>query len=305
MPEYPDVVVYVERLRALVGGETLEAIRLGNPFVLRTVTPALSVLEGQPVDDVRRIGKRIVLGFPEERFLVIHLMIAGRLRMRKKGASHRGRDVSAVFDFPDASLVFTEASKKKRASLHLVEGEAALEPFDRGGLEVFDIDLATFTDRLRSKRHTLKRALTDPRIFSGIGNAYSDEILWRARLSPVKLTTSVTDDEAEVLFEAIRSELTAWAERFREEVGDGFPDKVTAFREDMAMHGRFRKPCPRCGDPVQRIVHAENESNYCATCQTGGRLLADRALSRLLKSDWPRTLSELEERLGKDDPDDQ
>ncbi|MEN0062619.1 MAG: DNA-formamidopyrimidine glycosylase family protein [Myxococcota bacterium] len=304
MPEYPDVVVYIERLQALVQGQPLEAIRLGNPFVLRTVVPPLSVLAGQEVLEIRRMGKRIVFGFPESRFLVIHLMIAGRLRMKKKGASQRGRDVLAVFDFPKASLVFTEASKKKRASIHLVEGEEALTPFDRGGLEVFDIDLVTFTERLRARRHTLKRALTDPRIFSGIGNAYSDEILWRAKLSPIKLTTSVTDEEAETLLEAIRTELTAWTDRFRDEVGDGFPDKVTAFREEMAMHGKFRKPCPRCGDPVQRIVHAENESNYCATCQTNGRLLADRALSRLLKSDWPRTLSELEERLGTDDKSD-
>jgi len=301
VPEYPDVVVYIERLRALVQGQVLEAVRLGNPFVLRTVSPPIGVLEGQPVTEVRRMGKRIVLGFPDAHFLVVHLMIAGRLRRKKRGASHRGRDVLAVFDFSDASYVFTEASKKKRASLHVVQGEAALEPFDRGGLEVFEADRATFTERLRSRRHTLKRALTDPRIFSGIGNAYSDEILWRARLSPVKLTTSVTDEEAGRLYDAIREELTAWTDRFREEVGDGFPDKVTAFREDMAMHGRYREPCPRCGDPVQRIVHAENESNYCATCQTGGRLLADRALSRLLKSDWPRTLSELEERLGTDD----
>ncbi|MEM6927511.1 MAG: DNA-formamidopyrimidine glycosylase family protein [Myxococcota bacterium] len=301
MPEYPDVVVYVERLQAMVVGQPLEAIRLGNPFVLRTVVPPLSVLHGQSVSEMRRIGKRIVFGFPEDRFLVLHLMIAGRLRKKKKGASHRGRDVLAVFDFPEASFVFTEASKKKRASIHLVEGEAALEPFDRGGLEVFDIDAATFTERLRTRRHTLKRALTDPRIFSGIGNAYSDEILWRAKLSPVKLTTSITDEEAERLFEAIQTELTAWTDRFRDEVGDGFPDKVTAFRDDMAMHGKYRQPCPRCGDPEQRIVHAENESNYCATCQTNGRLLADRALSRLLKSDWPRTVSELEERLGKDD----
>ncbi|MBX2801944.1 MAG: formamidopyrimidine-DNA glycosylase [Myxococcales bacterium] len=301
MPEYPDVVVYLERLQATVGGVVLEQIRLGNPFLLRTVDPPLSALHGQVVRGFRRMGKRLVFTFDDELFLVIHLMIAGRLRWKKKGASHRGRDVVAVFDFPDGSLVFTEASKKKRASMHLVRGESALDPFDRGGLEIFESDLAAFTDRLRSRRHTLKRALTDPRLFSGIGNAYSDEILWRAQLSPVKMTTSLDDDEVERLFETIQSELTLWTDRFREDVGDGFPDKVTAFRPDMAVHGRYRQPCPRCGNPVQRIVSGDNESNYCVTCQTGGRLLADRALSRLLKSDWPRTLSELDERLGRED----
>lgn len=301
MPEYPDVVVYLERLDALVTGRALEQIRLGNPFLLRTVDPPLSDLHGRIVQGFRRMGKRIVFEFPDDRFLVIHLMIAGRLRWKKKGASHRGRDVLAVFDFPEGSLVFTEASKKKRAKMHLVVGEAALDPFDRGGLELFESSEADFAERLRSRRHTLKRALTDPRLFSGIGNAYSDEILWRAQLSPVKMTTSLTDEEVATLHQAILDELTVWTERMRAEVGDGFPDKVTAFRPEMAVHGKYREPCPRCGDPVQRIVHAQNEHNYCVTCQTGGRLLADRALSRLLKSDWPRTLGELDEKLGRDD----
>jgi formamidopyrimidine-DNA glycosylase len=226
-------------------------------------------------------------------------MIAGRLRWKARGASHRGKDVLAVFDFPDGSLVFTEASSKKRASIHLVRGEAALAPFDRGGIEVFEVDEATFAERLRSRRHTLKRALTDPTLFSGIGNAYSDEILFRARLSPILLTTSASDEETSRLYQTTRAELTRWADILRTEVGEGFPDKVTAFRPDMAVHGRYRQPCLVCGNPVQRIVHADNESNYCPTCQTGGRLLADRALSRLLKADWPRTVTELEERLGK------
>ena len=301
MPEYPDVILYLERLEAKVGGQVLEAVRLGNPFVLRTVDPPLSALHGLTVQGFRRMGKRIVFAFPDELFLVIHLMIAGRLRWKKKGASHRGRDVLAVLDFADGSLVFTEASKKKRAKMHVVRGEAALDPFDRGGLEVLDATEAEFAERIRSRRHTLKRAMTDPRLFSGIGNAYSDEILWHAKLSPVKLTTSLTDEEVHTLYTSIRAELVRWADLLRAEVGEGFPDKVTAFRPEMAVHGKYREPCPRCGDPIQRIVHAENESNYCVTCQTGGRLLADRALSRLLKSDWPRTLEELDERLGRDD----
>ena len=301
MPEYPDVVVYLERLEAMVSGQPLEQVRVGNPFVLRTVDPPLSALHGLEVQGFRRMGKRIVFAFPDELFLVIHLMIAGRLRWKKKGASQRGRDVLAVFDFPGGSLVFTEASKKKRAKMHVVRGEAALDPFDRGGLEVLESSEAEFTERLRSRRHTIKRALTDPRLFSGIGNAYSDEILWHAQISPVKMTTSLTDEEVHTLYESIRAELERWAAVLRAEVGEKFPDKVTAFRPEMAVHGKYREPCPRCGDPVQRIVHADNESNYCVTCQTGGRLLADRALSRLLKSDWPRTLEELDERLGRED----
>jgi formamidopyrimidine-DNA glycosylase len=299
MPEFPDVVVYVERLAARVIGRPLEAIRLGSPFVVRTAAPPLSEVVGRTVQTVDRLGKRIVLGFDDDLFLVVHLMIAGRLRMKTRGASHRGKDVLAVFDFPGESLVFTEASMKKRASLHLVRGRTELAPFDRGGLEVFDADVTTFGERLRSERHTLKRSLTDPTLFSGIGNAYSDEILFRARISPVKMSTSITDDEVQTLFDATRAVLTEWLERFRAEVGDGFPDKVTAFREDMAVHGKYRKPCPVCGHEVQRIVSGDNESNYCAHCQTGGRLLADRALSQLLKADWPRTLEELEERRSR------
>ena len=299
MPEYPDVVVYVERLAALTVGRLLEAVRLNSPFVVRTADPPIREVVGRTVAGVRRMGKRIVLELDGDLFLVIHLMIAGRLRWKTKGASHRGKDVLAVFDFPDGSLVFTEASSRKRASIHLVKGEEALAPFDRGGMEVLLADEAAFATRLRSRRHTLKRALTDPTLFSGIGNAYSDEILFRAKLSPITLTTSATDEEIARLFRTTREQLTAWADVIRKEVGDGFPDKVTAFRPDMAVHGRYRQPCVVCGSPIQRIVHAANESNYCASCQTGGRLLADRALSRLLKADWPRTLEELDERLGK------
>jgi formamidopyrimidine-DNA glycosylase len=299
VPEYPDVVVYVERLAALTVGRVLEAVRLNSPFVVRTADPPLSTAVGKTVVGTRRIGKRIVLELEDDLFLVIHLMIAGRLRWKTKGASHRGKDVLAVFDFPDGSLVFTEASSRKRASIHLVRGEPALVPFDRGGIEVLEVDEPTFAAQLRSRRHTLKRALTDPTLFSGIGNAYSDEILFRAKLSPILLTTSASDEEIARLYETTRAELLRWAEVIRGEVGDGFPDKVTAFRPDMAVHGRYKLPCVVCGNPIQRIVHADNESNYCATCQTGGRLLADRALSRLLKADWPRTLTELEERLGK------
>jgi len=299
VPEYPDVVVYAERLAALTVGRPLEAVRLNSPFVVRTADPPIREIVGKSVAGVRRMGKRIVLELEGDLFLVIHLMIAGRLRWKTKGASHRGKDVLAVFDFPDGSLVFTEASSKKRASLHLVRGEEALAPFDRGGLEVLEADEATFAARLRSRRHTLKRALTDPTLFSGIGNAYSDEILFRAKLSPITLTTSATDEEIARLYRTTRAQLLEWADVIRKEVGAGFPDKVTAFRPDMAVHGRYRQPCVVCGAPIQRIVHADNESNYCANCQTGGRLLADRALSRLLKADWPRTLEELDERLGK------
>jgi formamidopyrimidine-DNA glycosylase len=305
VPEYPDVVVYVERLRALAVGHPLSAIRLGSPFVLRTADPPPASLHGRVLGSVERLGKRLVLGFPggggaadaEELFLVVHLMIAGRLRWKAgKTPNHRAPDVLAVFDFPHGSVVFTEASKKKRASLHVVRGRAALADFDRGGLDPFAIDEAAFAARMRSERHTVKRSLTDPTLFSGIGNAYSDEILFHAKLSPVKLSTSLGDDELARLFASTRAVLAAWTDRFRAEVGDGFPDKVTAFRPEMAVHGKYREPCPVCGSPVQRIVHADNESNYCATCQTEGRLLADRALSRLLKDDWPRTLEELEER---------
>ncbi|MEQ1503564.1 MAG: DNA-formamidopyrimidine glycosylase family protein [Myxococcota bacterium] len=307
MPEYPDVVVYVDRLRAHAVGSVLEGIRIGNPFVVRTAVPPLAEAFGQTVRAVSRIGKRIVIHLgdstePDRLSLVIHPMIAGRLRWKAAGANHRGKDVLAVFDLVagptgrTGALVFTEASPKKRASLHLVRGAEALAQFDRGGLDVLAADRDAFAARLRSERHTLKRSLTDPTLFDGIGNAYSDEILFRAKLSPVKLSTSITDDEITSLYEAIRAIMTEWADRLRAEVGDGFPDKVTAFRPEMAVHGKYREPCVVCGSPIQRIVHAENESNYCAQCQVGGRLLADRALSQLLKSDWPRTLDELEER---------
>jgi formamidopyrimidine-DNA glycosylase len=296
LPEYPDVVLYVERLSAYTVGRPIQAIRLGSPFVVRTAVPPITEAEGKTVRGVRRIGKRLVLALEDELFLVIHLMIAGRLRWKTRGSSHRAKDVVAVFDFPDGSLVFTEASMKKRASIHLVRGEPALAQFDRGGLEVFGTEPAAFAERMRAERHTVKRSLTDPTLFSGIGNAYSDEILFRARMSPVKLSTSLTDEELATLLDATREVLTEWADRFRAEIGDGFPDKVTAFRPEMAVHGKFRQPCPRCGHPIQRIVQGENECNYCAHCQTGGRLLADRALSQLLKSDWPKTLEELEER---------
>lgn len=296
MPEYPDVVIYVERLAARTVGQPIEQIRLGSPFVVRTAVPPLAEVFGKTVRGVERLGKRIVFALDDDLFVVVHLMVAGRLRMKAKGASQRGKDVVAVFDFPAESLVFTEASMKKRASIHVVRGRAEVAPFDRGGLEVFAADAAAFTERLRSTRHTVKRALTDPTLFSGIGNAYSDEILHRAQISPVKMTTSFSDEEAAALLAATRVVLTEWTDKFRAEVGAGFPDKVTAFREDMAVHGKYRKPCPVCGHEVQRIVSGENESNYCAHCQTGGRLLADRALSQLLKADWPRTLEELEER---------
>ena len=296
MPELPDVAIYVERLRGKVQGQALEQVRLANPFLLRTVTPPLKDAFGRPLREVRRIGKRIALGLDGDLWLVIHLMIAGRLRWRERGSKGVGRETVALLDFPTGTLVFTEASKKKRASLHVVAGTDALAEFDRGGLEVLDATVEQFGAALRRERHTLKRSLTDPELFSGIGNAYSDEILHRARLSPVLMSTGLAPDEIARLLDACRAVLGEWTDRIRAEVGDGFPEKVTAFREGMAVHGRYRQPCPVCGDPVQRIVHAENESNYCPTCQTGGRLLADRALSRLLKGDWPRTLEELEER---------
>jgi formamidopyrimidine-DNA glycosylase len=296
MPELPDVVVYLEALERQVVGRTLEAIRVASPFVLRSVEPPLAELEGRRVSGVRRLGKRVVLGLEGELFLVIHQMIAGRLRWRARGTAPPGRRGLAAFDFPEGTLLLTEEGTKKRASLHAVRGEAGLAEHDRGGLEVLEADLDAFEASLRRENHTLKRALTDPRIFSGIGNAYSDEILHRARLSPAKLTQKLPAPEVERLYEATRTTLRDWVERLREEVGESFPEKVTAFREGMAVHGRHRQPCPVCGDPVQRIVYAQNESNYCATCQTGGRLLADRSLSRLLRDDWPRTLDELERR---------
>jgi formamidopyrimidine-DNA glycosylase len=301
MPELPDIECYLRALEPRVLGAPLERVRLKSAFLLRSVTPSLSAAEGRIVTALRRLGKRIVLALEGELFLVLHLMIAGRLRWRKPGAMPPGRIGLASFDFPAGTLVLTEASKRKRASLHVVAGEAELARHDPLGLEVLDCTLAAFATRLRSRSHTLKRSLTDPRLFSGIGNAYSDEILHRARLSPFKLTGKIGDDEVERLFSAARETLAEWTARLATEVGDGFPEKVTAFRQGMTVHGRFRQPCPVCGSPVQRIVYAENEANYCAGCQTSGRILADRALSRLLKDDWPRTLEELEQKLPSRD----
>ena len=298
MPELPDVTVYVEALRERVVGARLERIRLVNPFVLRSVDPPLGDVVGRTVTGVRRLGKRIVLALDAERFVVVHLMIAGRLHWKAAGARPPGRIGVAAFDFTTGTLVMTEAGTKKRAAIHLVRGEAALAEHDPGGLEPLTTGLEEFRAALTAESHTLKRALTDPTIFSGIGNAYGDEILHRARLSPVKLTRALTDDEVKRLFEATRATLTDWIERLRREAGGDFPEGVTAFRPDMAVHGRFRRPCPECGAPVQRIVYAENETNYCPRCQTGDRLLADRGLSRLLKQDWPRTLDELERHVA-------
>jgi formamidopyrimidine-DNA glycosylase len=296
MPELPDIVVYLEAIERAVGGQRLEGLRIASPFLVRSVDPPVSALEGRRLEGVRRIGKRIVFEFEGEHFAVLHLMIAGRLRRRPRGAKPPGRNGLAAFDFADATLVLTEAGTHKRASLHLVRGEAGLAEHDPGGLEILDADLAAFAEALRRENHTTKRALTDPRLFSGIGNAYSDEILHRARLSPVRLTQKLGDEDVRALYVATREVLEEWIGRLRADVGDGFPDKVTAFRPEMAVHGKFKQPCPVCGAPVQRIVYSKNESNYCARCQTGGKLLSDRALSRLLKSDWPRTLEELEGR---------
>lgn len=294
MPELPDIVVYLERLAPLVVGTKLLRIRLANPFLLRSVSPAPAELEGRRVERLERLGKRIVVALEADLFVVVHLMIAGRLRWREAGAKIPGRLGICAFDFESGTLLLTEAGSKRRASLHLVHGRAALHALDRGGLEVIEATVAEFRHALTRENHTVKRALTDPRLFSGIGNAYSDEILHRARLSPFALTTKLTPEEGERLHAACCATLREWTERLRREVGDGFPEKVTAFRDGMAVHGRFGKPCPDCGAPVQRIVYAENEANYCAACQTGGRLLADRLLSRLLRDDWPRTLDDLD-----------
>ena len=294
MPELPDLVVYIEALEQRAVGRRLDRVRLVSSFVLRTAVPPISSAEGKRVVGLRRIGKRIVFALEDEMFLVLHLMIAGRLRWLSTGAKPPGRITLAIFEFPDGALAFTEAGTKRRASIHLVQGETALAAFDAGGLDVFAADLAAFSGRLKSENHTLKRALTDPRLFSGIGNAYSDEILHRAKLSPIAMTSALSDDQVARLFEATRTTLADWTDRLRSEVRDGFPEKVTAFREGMAVHGRYGKPCPACGAPVQRIVYAENETNYCARCQTGGKVLADRALSRLLHKSWPRNIDELE-----------
>ena len=294
MPELPDVVVYIEHLESRLAGRTLERVRLMNPFVLRSVTPPIASAEGKKVVGVSRIGKRIVIALEGELFLVLHLMIAGRLRWLEKDAKLPGRITLAAFGFQHGMLVFTEAGTKRRASVHLVEGEAALAAMDPGGLDVLAAGFQEFAERVKRENHTLKRALTDPRLFSGIGNAYSDEILHRAKLSPFVQTRSLSEEDLRRLQDATRASLTEWTERLRREAGADFPEKVTAFREGMAVHGRFRKPCPVCGSPVQRIVYADNETNYCARCQTGGKLLADRALSRLLKKSWPRSIDELE-----------
>jgi formamidopyrimidine-DNA glycosylase len=293
MPELPDVVVYVESLARRIVGARLERVRLLSPFVLRTAVPPLSAAEGRRVNAVRRLGKRIVLALEGHLFLVMHLMIAGRLRWLEPGKKPPGRITLALLEFPSGTLAFTEAGTKKRASLHVVQSEAALEAFDLGGLEVADADIEAFRERLVRENHTLKRALTDPRLFSGIGNAYSDEILHRARLSPIALTRKLTAGDIARLHGAVRDVLAEWTARLRSEAGVGFPAGVTAFRSEMSVHGKYGQPCPVCGAPVQRIVYAENETNYCARCQTGGTILADRALSRLLKSSWPRSIDEL------------
>ena len=295
MPELPDIEIYLEALESRLVGQTLERVRLGSPFLLRSVEPPLEETHGKTVLGFRRLGKRIVFCLEDDLFLVLHLMIAGRLRWKKAGAKIPRKTGLAAFDFANGTLMLTEAGSKRRASLYVVEGEAGLAEHDPGGLEVLDCDLAAFRQRLTSERHTLKRSLTDPRLFSGIGNAYSDEILHRAQLSPFKLSTDLTDQETEALFDATRSILVESTESLREELGDRFPDKVTAFRPDMAVHGCYGEPCPVCGAQVLRIVYADNEANYCARCQTGGKILADRMLSRLLKDDWPKRLEDLED----------
>ncbi len=293
MPEFPDVTIYVESLQTRIVGQPLQRIRLASPFVLRSVDPPLQSIEAKPVKGIRRIGKQIVWLFESDLFLVFHLMIAGRFHWKKAGAKAAGKIGLAAFDFPDGTLLFTEASSKKRASMHLVRGESNLSQFSKGGLEVFEATSLEFRRVIQSENHTLKRALTDPHLFSAIGNAYSDEIVHRAHLSPLQLTQKLKDGEIERLFRSIRDTLTEWTNRLRVQTGSGFPEKVTAFHDEMAVHGKFGKPCPVCGTKVQRIVYAENECNYCPKCQTGGKILADRSLSRLLKDDWPRTIDEL------------
>jgi formamidopyrimidine-DNA glycosylase len=293
MPELPDITVYIEALGSRVVGQPLEGIRIAKPFLLRSVDPSISAAEGKRVTGLRRMGKRIVLELEDDLYLVIHLMIAGRLRWVPAGGKVPGKIGLAAFDFPNGTLILTEAGSKRRASLWLVRGEQSLEQFERGGLEPLDADLASFTERLIRENHTLKRSLTDPRLFSGIGNAYSDEILHRAKLSPIKHTRRLSEEEIQRLFDATRTVLVEWTERLRRESKGDFPAKVTAFRDEMAVHGKFGKPCPVCGTPVQRIRYADNETNYCPRCQTDGKLLADRALSRLLKQDWPKSIDEL------------
>lgn len=294
MPELPDISAYISALEPRIVGQPLERVRLASAFLLRTVQPPIASAEGRIVRELRRIGKRIAIGVEGDLWLVLHLMIAGRLHWRLPNAKLSGRFSLAAFDFPNGSLVLTEAGSKRRASLHVLSGQEGLDSIDPGGIEIFESDLNSFRDALMAENRTLKRALTDPRLVSGIGNAYSDEILHAAQLSPIALTHKLGLQEWERLFAATRETLTVWIDRLRQEAETAFPEKVTAFREGMAVHGRYGKPCPRCGEKIQRIRYADNETNYCARCQTGGKLLADRSLSRLLRSDWPSTLDELE-----------
>jgi formamidopyrimidine-DNA glycosylase len=298
VPELPDILLYLRALEPRIVGQRVTTVRLASPFLLRSVDPPLSAIEGRRVVGLRRLGKRVVVEADGELFLVFHLMIAGRFRWKPSGTPIPGKVGLLALDLENGALILTEAGSKRQASLYVVQGEATLAQHDPGGLEVMDVDLAAFAEALRRRNHTLKRALTDPHLFSGIGNAYSDEILHSARLSPFKQTSGMSDDEVRRLYDATRLTLSQWTARLQRETGDEFPDKVTAFRQGMAVHGRYRQPCPDCGAPVQRVVYAANEANYCANCQTGGRLLADRSLSRLLRDDWPRTLEELERRRG-------
>ncbi|HTT33516.1 MAG TPA: DNA-formamidopyrimidine glycosylase family protein [Methylomirabilota bacterium] len=299
MPELPDIVVYIEALEQRILGQKLEGMRIVSPFLLRTVNPPVTDAAGKKVVGLRRLGKRIGIGLEDDLWLVLHLMIAGRLHWRARGVKVSPPRGLAAFDFPNGSLLWTEAGSQKRASLHVVSGEAGLQALDPGGIEVPNSDASQFAAILLSANHTLKRALTDPRLFSGIGNAYSDEILFEAKLSPLALTEKLSASEIRRLYEATRSTLVQWTDRLRGEAARKFPENVTAFREGMAVHGRYKQPCPRCGTKIQRIRYASNETNYCPTCQTGGKLLADRALSRLLREDWPRTLDELELLISK------
>ncbi|WP_299397573.1 Fpg/Nei family DNA glycosylase [Pelagibius sp.] len=299
MPELPDITVYIEALERRILGQRLQKVRLASPFLLRTAVPPIKTAEGRDVVALRRLGKRIVIGLEGDLWLVLHLMIAGRLHWRPPGAALQGKVGLAAFDFAEGTLTLTEAGSKKRASLYLLEGEAALADHDPGGLEVMAAGLDAFSEALTARNHTVKRAFTDPKIFSGIGNAYSDEILHRAGMSPVAMTGKLSPAEIERLYQATRAALADWVERLRKDAGKGFPEKVTAFRKDMAVHGRYGQPCPVCGTKVQRIRHASNETNYCPRCQTGGKLLADRSLSALLKKDWPRSIEELEQLRGK------
>jgi formamidopyrimidine-DNA glycosylase len=296
LPEFPDIIIYIERLAAFITGQVLQQVRIASPFLLRSFDHPIAIIEGKLIVGIERIGKRIVFVFENDLFLVLHLMIAGRLHWRKRGAGIPAKVGLAAFDFENGTLLLTEAGTQKRASLHLISGRDQLASFNLGGLELFETTFDQFRKRLVLENHTLKRALTDPWLFSGIGNAYSDEILHRAKLSPVQLTQKMSDEQIDQLFHAIKNTLLEWTQRLRDEVGQNFPEKVTAFHATMAVHGKFGEPCPVCGTRVQRIRYASNETNYCPTCQTGGKLLADRALSRLLKQDWPKNLAELEEK---------